>query len=80
MPANDLAIAHQEDGCRIAFANRAELGFFKIGVHPKRIRIDERDFALPNIREVVTLSQEIRHPAINRGPNLCALEIDARLT
>jgi hypothetical protein len=28
MPANDLVIAHQEDGCRIAFANRAELGFF----------------------------------------------------
>src|ERR1700677_3951147 len=37
MPANAPAIAHQLDYCHIAFANRAELGFLEIGVHPKRI-------------------------------------------
>jgi hypothetical protein len=73
MRANDLAMAHQEDGCRIAFANRAELVFCEIGVHPKRIGIDKRDFTLSNIGEVLSLSQEVRHPSIDRGPNLRAL-------
>jgi len=80
MPANDLAIAHQEDDCRIAFGNRAERVFFEVGVHPKRIEIDKRDFTLSNICEVLSLSQEIRHSSINRRPNLRALEIYARLT
>src|SRR5579859_2906878 len=80
MPANSLLIAHQLDCCRIAFANRPELGFLEIGVHPERIRIDKRDFALPYICKVVALSQQIRYPSVNRGSDLGALEIDARLT
>jgi hypothetical protein len=80
MSANGLPIAHQEYGCRIAFANRAELVFFEVGVHPKRIGIDKRDFTLSNIGEVLSLSKEIRHPSIKRRPNLRALEIYARLT
>ena len=63
MSANDLPIAHQEYGCRIAFANRAELGFFKIGVYPKRIRIDKRNFTLSNIASpsIHTAVQASRH-------------------
>ena len=35
VPANDLAITHQLNCCRVTFANRSELGFLKIGVYPK---------------------------------------------
>ena len=80
VPANHLAITHQLNCCRVTFANRSELGFLKIGVHPKGIRIHQREFALSNVGKVVALSQKIRDPSVNRGSNLCALEIDARLT
>ena len=72
---NDLAIAHQLDLGQIAFVDRVQLRFLEIGVHPKRIGVDDRDPAPAHGSVIANLRLKICDPSVYGGANLRALQI-----
>src|SRR6266851_2375217 len=43
MARNDLAVAHQLHGCRVALMDRAETGLLEVAVDPEGIGVDDGD-------------------------------------
>ena len=56
---NDLAVAHELDGCWIALRDRRDRGLFEIPVNPKGIGINQRYYALANSRIVAQSREQI---------------------
>src|ERR1700722_18583388 len=79
MTTNDLAVAHELDGCRIALMDLRDRGLLEIPVNPKRIGINKRYIAFANSRIVTLLREQIRNIAIHRRDDARTPEIYTRL-
>src|SRR5437588_944672 len=76
---NDLAVAHKLDAGLVTKANAIEIGLLEVPVYPKRVRINDGDLVLADSNIVAELREEIRNIAIDRGTDLGALQVYARL-
>src|ERR1700722_8034155 len=59
--ANEPAVAQQLDLGRIAHVDPAQFGLLEIPVNPERIRIDDGDLILPDIRIIAELHYQVCH-------------------
>ena len=73
------AISHELDRRGVAFLDPAESGLLEIGVDPVQVGVDDRKLKGPDIGVVAKLGGKIGDIAVDRGPDLRALKIDARL-
>src|ERR1700730_19274134 len=79
MTTNELAVAHQFDGRRVAVVDPAETGFLEVAVDPKGVGVDEGDQPLADIGVVPELGQQICHVALDRRTNDDTADSELRL-
>src|SRR5712675_3078063 len=76
---NDLAVAHQLHGCRVALMNPPETGLLEVAVDPEGIGIDDGDYLLTDCGVVAELREQVGYVAVDRRANYRPVEIELRL-